>query len=76
MATFSSKIVTIERHTLQQQQFRPGATGALTQLLNDIAASSKIISREVRRAGLGDILGEEGSVNVSGDEVKKRSMCL
>lgn len=71
MATFSSKIVTIERHTLQQQQFRPGATGALTQLLNDIAASSKIISREVRRAGLGDILGEEGSVNVSGDEVKK-----
>jgi fructose-1,6-bisphosphatase I len=71
MATFSSKIVTIERHTLQQQQFRPGATGALTQLLNDVAASAKIISREVRRAGLGDILGDEGAVNVSGDEVKK-----
>ena len=71
MATFSSKIVTIERHTLQQQQFRPGATGALTQLLNDVAASAKIISREVRRAGLGDILGDDGSVNASGDDVKK-----
>ena len=71
MATFSSKIVTIERHILQQQSFRPGATGALTLLLNDVAASAKIISREVRRAGLGDILGDEGTVNVSGDEVKK-----
>ena len=71
MATFSSKIMTIERHTLEQQRFRPGATGALTLLLNDVATAAKIISREVRRAGLGDILGDEGTVNATGDEVKK-----
>ncbi|MAG57933.1 MAG: class 1 fructose-bisphosphatase [Planctomycetes bacterium] len=71
MATFSSKITTIERHTLQQQQFRAGARGVLTQLLNDVATAAKIINREVRRAGLTDILGDEGSVNATGDEVKK-----
>jgi len=63
--------MTIERHTLEQQRFRPGATGALTLLLNDVATAAKIISREVRRAGLGDILGDEGTVNATGDEVKK-----
>lgn len=71
MPTDSSKIVTIERHILEQQQFRPEATGALTQLLYDIATAAKIITREVRRAGLADILGDEGTTNTSGDDVKK-----
>jgi fructose-1,6-bisphosphatase I len=71
MPTDSSKIVTIERHILEQQQYRPEATGALTQVLYDIATAAKVITREVRRAGLADILGDEGATNSSGDEVKK-----
>jgi fructose-1,6-bisphosphatase I len=71
MPTDSSKIVTIERHILEQQQYRPEATGALTQVLYDIATAAKVITREVRRAGLADILGDDGSTNSSGDEVKK-----
>ena len=71
MPTYSSKLVTIERHIMEQQKFRPAATGVLTQVLYDIATSAKIIAREVRRAGLADILGDEGTTNATGDDVKK-----
>ena len=71
MATFSSKIVTIERHLLEGQHSNPEATGALTQLLYDVATAGKVINREVRRAGIADIMGEAGSTNESGDDVKK-----
>ena len=65
MPTFSSKLVTIERHILDEQAQRPGATGELTNLLYDVALAAKIISREVNRAGLADIFGETGDRNVS-----------
>lgn len=67
-----SRIVTIERHILemQQQQF-PGATGAFTGLLYDIALSAKIIARETTRAGLVNILGEAGTSNVHGEDQQK-----
>lgn len=71
MASFSSQVVTIERHIIEEQSYNPEATGTLTQLLYDIATAAKIISRQVRRAGLADILGEAGETNTSGDDVKK-----
>ena len=49
----------------------PEATGELTSLLYDIALAAKIISSEVRRAGLGDILGGLGTRNVQGEEQQK-----
>jgi fructose-1,6-bisphosphatase I len=64
-------IVTIERHIIQEERRFPEATGAFSNILYDIALAAKLISREVRRAGLMDILGETGRVNVHGDEVKK-----
>lgn len=67
----STKLVTIERHILGQQHLYPDASGELTNLLYDIALAGKLIAREVRRAGLNDILGRAGSQNSSGDEVKK-----
>jgi fructose-1,6-bisphosphatase I len=65
------KLVTIERHILDEQQKFPEATGDLTNLLYDIALAAKIISREVNKAGLVDILGRADAINVSGDDVKK-----
>jgi len=67
----STKLVTIERHILGQQALYPDASGELTNLLYDIALAGKLIAREVRRAGLNDILGRAGAMNSSGDEVKK-----
>jgi len=68
---FSSNMVTIERHLLAAQKKLPEASGDLTNLLYDLALAGKIISREVNRAGLADILGEAGTTNTSGDDVKK-----
>ena len=39
--------------------------------MQDICRACVVIAREVNRAGLADILGEAGTVNVQGEEVKK-----
>src|SRR5206468_1152973 len=49
----------------------PEATGELSNLLYDICLAAKIISRQVRRAGLTDILGEFGAINVQGEVQQK-----
>ena len=64
-------VVTIERHIIEEERRFPQATGALSNILYDIALAGKLISREVRRAGIADIIGETGDVNVHGDIVKK-----
>ncbi len=50
-----------------QDQFQY-ASGELSQLLRDIALASKVVNREVNKAGLIDIMGPMGSQNQSGDE--------
>ena len=47
------------------------ATGQFTGLMNAIALAGKLISREVNKAGLVDILGLTGESNVQGEEVQK-----
>jgi fructose-1,6-bisphosphatase I len=64
-------VVTIGRHILGEERQFPEATGAFSSILYDIALAAKLVSREVRRAGLIDIIGKTGAVNVHGDEVKK-----
>lgn len=65
------QIITIERFILEQQLIRPEATGALTNLLYDLALSGKIIASRTTRAGLAEILGSTGEMNVQGEEVQK-----
>lgn len=65
------KLFTIERHILEQQWFHPEATGALTQLLYDIALAAKLIARETTRAGIANILGATDSANVHGETQQK-----
>lgn len=66
-----SKIITVQRHIIEQERDHPEATGELTGLLWDLTIAAKIISREVNRAGLADILGLTGQENIHGEEVKK-----
>ncbi|MEJ2736924.1 MAG: class 1 fructose-bisphosphatase [Anaerolineae bacterium] len=65
------RVVTIERHILEQQKRHPEATGVLTGILYDITLAGKLISRETNRAGLTDILGLTGTSNIQGEEVAK-----
>ena len=65
------KLVTIERHTQEQQRQYPQATGVFTSMLQDMALAAKIISQETNRAGLVDILGATDSVNSYGERQQK-----
>ena len=67
----NDRLVTLEEFIIQSQNRFPGATGELSQLLRDIGLAAKIISREVNKAGITNILGNEGSTNVHGESVKK-----
>jgi len=53
-----------------QDQFQ-FASGELSQLLRDIALASKVVNREVNKAGLIDIMGATGSSNTAGDQQQK-----
>ncbi|HRN90982.1 MAG TPA: class 1 fructose-bisphosphatase [Ferruginibacter sp.] len=65
------KIQTLDEFTIQQLRNFPKATGELSNLLRDIGLAAKRVNVEVNKAGLVDILGDYGSTNVQGEEVKK-----
>jgi len=66
-----SQQITVTEHLLLHQKHVPMATGRFTRLFNELILSAKIITREVSKAGLVDVLGFTGEVNVQGEEVKK-----
>jgi fructose-1,6-bisphosphatase I len=47
------------------------ASGELSQLLRDIALASKVVNREINKAGLIDIMGPMGSQNSGGEQQQK-----
>src|ERR1700748_3267789 len=65
------KVLTLDEFTLQQLRNFPNATGELSSLLRDLGLAAKRINVEVNKAGLVDILGDAGTVNVQGEDVKK-----
>ncbi len=66
-----TKVITLGQFIIERQADFPYAKGELSRLLRDIGIASKIVNREVNKAGLVDILGETGSVNIQGERVKK-----
>jgi fructose-1,6-bisphosphatase I len=65
------RVVTIERHIIDQEREHPDATGVFSNLLYDIALAAKLIARETSRAGLAEILGLAGRINVQGEQQMK-----
>jgi fructose-1,6-bisphosphatase I len=64
-------IVTIERHIIDMERQHPGATGAFSTILYDLAFAAKMIARAVSMAGLVDILGGTDERNIHGEDVQK-----
>lgn len=62
---------TLDRFIKLKQDEFAYATGELSQLLRDIALASKVVHREINRAGLVEILGAQGSTNVQGEDQQK-----
>lgn len=65
------RVQTLDEFTIQQLRDFPQATGELSMLLRDIGLAAKRVNVEVNKAGLVDILGDAGTMNVQGEEVKK-----
>ncbi len=71
MTTSMSKLITLEEFIIERQHDFPFATGELSRLLSAIALASKVVNREVNKAGLVDITGAAGEENVQGEEQQK-----
>jgi fructose-1,6-bisphosphatase I len=64
-------IITVQQHILQEQKRFSGSSGEFSWLLSGITMATKLIQAKVRRAGLSEILGEQGAVNVQGEVQQK-----
>ena len=64
-------VTTLGQFIIERQADFPFAKGELSRLLRDIGIAAKIVNREVNKAGLMDILGDHGTMNVQGEHQKK-----
>ena len=65
------QVVTLSQFIAEEQAKHPESSGNLSRIFRDIKLAAKIVNRDVRKAGLVDILGEHGTLNIQGEEVKK-----
>lgn len=65
-------MITVQQHIFEQQRHHfPAATGEFSWLLSGITLATKRVQAKVRRAGLTDLLGSDGEVNVQGEVQQK-----
>lgn len=67
----TQKVITLTQFISEQQSLFPDSSGDLSRIFMDIILAAKIVNRDVRKAGLVDILGTHGTTNIQGEEVKK-----
>jgi fructose-1,6-bisphosphatase I len=64
-------ILTLGQFIIEKQNDFPYSKGELSRLLRDIGIAAKIVNREVNKAGLMDIFGDVGTINIQGESQKK-----
>ncbi len=63
--------ITLTQHILRKQHGHRDARGQFSQLLTQIGVAGKLITAQVRRAGLIELWGATGDINVQGETVQK-----
>ncbi len=63
--------VTLEQFIIERQESVAHSTGSFSRLLRDISVAAKIVNHDMRRAGLVDISGPTGEINVQGEVQQK-----
>lgn len=71
LVTGGGELKSLEQFILEREVEAPGSTGQFSRLLRDLSLAAKIVNRDVRRAGLVDIYGESGEINVQGEVQQK-----
>jgi len=61
--------ITLTQHILRHQSER--FRGSLSSLVTQIGVAAKVISAQVRRAGIIEVWGQTGEVNIQGEEVQR-----
>ncbi len=67
----NAPLLTVQQHILREQERVPGTAGEFSWLMSGITLATKMIAAHVRRAGLTDLIGEQGRVNVQGEDQQK-----
>lgn len=67
----SKGLITLEQFIADQQALHKGATGAFSRIFRAMELGAKMVNRDVRKAGLADILGDLGTTNIQGEGQKK-----
>ena len=67
----SYNITTLNDFIIQRQKEFPYAKGELSALLHHIGTAAKLINKKINKAGLVDIIGKTGIVNIQGETQQK-----
>ena len=63
--------ITLGEYIIDNQKEFQYSSGELSRLLSSIKLASKVVSHEVNKAGLVDILGDAGDTNIQGEDQQK-----
>ena len=62
---------TLGEFIIEKQDDFKYSTGELSRLISSIRIATKIVNREVNKAGIADIIGNVGNMNVQGEDQQK-----
>jgi fructose-1,6-bisphosphatase I len=65
------KITTLNDFVILRQKDFPYAKGELSSLVHHIGTAAKIVNKKINKAGLVDIIGRSGEVNIQGENQQK-----
>lgn len=64
-------LITLGEFVIQAQHENPEAHGDLSQIFGAIRLASKLVHREINKAGIADITGVAGNKNIQGEQQQK-----
>lgn len=67
----NNKLQTLGEFIIEKQNDFKYTTGELSRLLSSIRIASKMVNREVNKAGIANILGQAGNENIQGEQQQK-----
>ncbi|MFT5143857.1 MAG: fructose-1,6-bisphosphatase I [Rhodothermales bacterium] len=66
--------LTLEQFIIDKQEELPHSTGAFSRLIRDLSVAAKSVNSHMRRAGISDVFGETGEINVQGEVQQKMDL--
>ena len=65
------KVTTLNDFIILKQKDFPYAKGELSSLLHHIGTAAKMVNKKINKAGLVDIIGSSGEINIHGENQQK-----